>query len=100
MGTMGLGVWMVRGRSRVPLPPARRIAFMADPPCYTLDDRMRHSDEPAEHADAGADVPRTDPRGRAVDGVRRTTDPRCAQGARRRGDLRARLDHRLARRLP
>ena len=25
------GVWMVRGRSRVPFPPARRIAFMTNP---------------------------------------------------------------------
>jgi hypothetical protein len=29
IGTMGFGVWTVSGRSRVPLPPARRIAFMS-----------------------------------------------------------------------
>src|SRR5262245_17330574 len=34
MGTMGLGVWMVSGRRRVPLPPARRIAFMGNHRCY------------------------------------------------------------------
>src|SRR6478752_1395734 len=28
MGTIGLGVWTVSGRSRVPLPPASRMAFM------------------------------------------------------------------------
>jgi hypothetical protein len=28
MGTMGFGVWIVSGRSRVPLPPASRMAFM------------------------------------------------------------------------
>ena len=31
IGTMGLGVCSVSGRSRVPLPPARRMAFMATP---------------------------------------------------------------------
>src|SRR5581483_3312671 len=34
MGTIGFGVWMVSGRRRVPLPPARRIAFMANQRCY------------------------------------------------------------------
>src|SRR6266545_586772 len=35
MGTIGFGVWIVSGRSRVPLPPASRIAFIA-----TTDDIM------------------------------------------------------------
>src|SRR6187431_2518232 len=30
MGTIGFGVWTVNGRSRVPLPPASRIAFMTN----------------------------------------------------------------------
>src|SRR4029453_11205897 len=34
MGTMGLGVWMVSGRRRVPLPPASMIAFMGNQRCY------------------------------------------------------------------
>jgi len=35
IGTIGFGVWMVSGLSRVPLPPARRIAFM------TINDHTR-----------------------------------------------------------
>src|SRR5881398_2282074 len=34
MGTIGLGVWIVNGRSRVPLPPASRIAFIGNQRCY------------------------------------------------------------------
>src|SRR5947199_7646030 len=34
MGTIGLGVWIVNGRSRVPLPPASRIAFIGNHRCY------------------------------------------------------------------
>src|SRR5215216_5758782 len=30
MGTMGFGVWIVSGRSRVPFPPARRMAFLTN----------------------------------------------------------------------
>src|SRR5687768_7627537 len=56
--------------------------------------------EPAEYPDARADVPRAAAGGRAADRVRGPAHSRHAQGAGGRGDLRAGLDHRLARWLP
>src|SRR5512137_2861282 len=55
--------------------------------------------EPAERADALADLPGSVARRRPADEVRRAADPGHSQGARRGGDLRDRRADRLARRV-
>src|SRR5687768_4635260 len=93
---------MVRGRSRVPLPPARRIAFMTNPDSTVecSDPRWTAPHESAQQLDGRADVPRTAAGGRPAHGIRNAADPGHAEGTRRGRHLRAGLADRLARRLP
>ncbi len=89
----------------MPLPPARRIAFIATTDCVMafgapVRTRRRAHEPPELRSIAHADLPRAAARGRAADEVRGADDPRRAEGAGRRRDLRARVAHRLARRLP
>src|ERR1051325_3689647 len=87
---------MVSGRSRVPLPPARRIAFMSVND-HTIE--CATTDEPAQYVDTRADVSGTAARCGTADRVRGPTYSGHAEGAGGRCDLRAGLGHGLARRL-
>ena len=57
IGTTGFGVWIVSGRRRVPLPPARRMAFMTNFHLTRPRRRMSEGHEPAEHAHGGPNLP-------------------------------------------
>src|SRR6266545_6620507 len=96
MGTIGFGVWIVSGRSRVPFPPASRIAFIA-----TTDDIMwqRRAHESPELAVGDAHFPGAAARRRPVDEIRGAADLRRAEGDRWRRNFRSGVAHRLGRRL-
>ena len=78
------------------LAPGQKDRLHSQPSMLSL---VPHAHESAELADGHAHLPRAAARGRAADAVRGADDFRRAEGDRRRGDLRARLAHRLGRRL-
>src|SRR5687768_11963104 len=106
---MGFGVWSVSGRSRVPLPPARRMAFMATrdhtrsatigPRPTSSPRRFWAANEPAELTHPGAHRPGSAARRGAADLVPGPPGPGPAQGDGGGADLRRRLADGLAGRL-
>ena len=70
------------------LAPGQKDRLHDNQRSYTMVECSQPIDEPAEHADARADVSRAAARRGAADGVRGTADPRRAEGTRRRGHLR------------